>query len=119
MAVILVVMEEQMKVWTSAYRPFILGGNVNAPIWCDIEPASAPIDLGKGYQGAVIVSPSGKTFVVEVITGGIVGSTVEGVKADIASAEDSILKEQMERESRRAETAEKVSPEDFWRQLKA
>lgn len=108
-----------MKVWTQAYRPFILGGNVHAPICCDIEPASACIDLGKGYQGMSIVSPGGKIFVVEVITGGIVGSSVSEVQADVSTADEAVMKQQIEDGLRQAENADWVTPQEFWRQLRA
>jgi hypothetical protein len=75
-----------MKIWTRAYRPFLMGGNVNAPIICDV-PVSGPFDIGGGQQGYLAVSPKGHTFVAESVTGAIVGSTIKDVKTDIATAD--------------------------------
>jgi hypothetical protein len=36
-----------MLIWTTAYRPFIMGGNVNAPIGIKVE-VGEKIHVGKG-----------------------------------------------------------------------
>lgn len=106
-----------MRIWTVGYRPFIMGGNVNAPVCIETE-ATGPFDLGKGWKGYVVVAPSGKTFVAESITGAIVGSTIEEVRADVATAAESIMIRQIEDAKKRAAEAEAVSADVFWRQLK-
>lgn len=108
-----------MKIWTRAYRPWILGGDVNAPVYTEVEPTSEHQDLGKGYQGVTVVSPSGKTFVVETSTGGIVGHSVEDVRNDVMAADDTVLKRQIENESLNAARAEPVTVDEFWRLLRA
>jgi hypothetical protein len=107
-----------MKIWTNGYRPFIMGGDVNAPVFCDV-PVDGPFDLGKGYEGFLAVSPSGRTFVAESITGAIVGSTVAEVRKDVTTADEAIMKEQIAEAQKRVRRAERVSPADFWRMLKA
>ena len=107
-----------MKIWTQSYRPFIMGGDVNAPVWIDIEPASEPYDLGKGYKGVTVISPSGKIFVAEIETGAIVGSKIREVRADIEAADEDTMRRQIEDARKRVERACHVHPNEFWRQLK-
>lgn len=95
-----------------------MGGNVNAPVSCEVE-ALGPFDLGAGYQGFLVVAPSGKTFVAESITGGIVGSTVDEVRADVASADKEMMARQIENALKRGQEAVAVSVDEFWRLLRA
>lgn len=108
-----------MKVWTEAYRPFIMGGDANAPVCCDLEPASPLLDLGKGYQGVLVVSPVGKTFIAETITGGIVGKYIDEVRADVESADEEVMKTQIQAGKLRSEVAVPVTQQEFWRLLRA
>ena len=105
------------NIWTENYRPFIIGGDVNAPIMCNID-VLGPYDLGKGFQGWLFATPSGKTLVAETQTGAIVGSTLEEVKNDIESASDTDLKENIEHAKRRVARAYMASEEEFWKRLK-
>lgn len=107
-----------MRIWTRAYRPFILGGDVHAPVCCDIEPLTANVDLGKGYKGAVFLAPSGKIFVAEMITGGIVGDSVKDVMADIAQGDDEIIAQQIKDNLEIGKTAEPVTSVEFWHYLR-
>jgi hypothetical protein len=107
-----------MKIWTEAYRPFIMGGDCNAPIICDV-PVDGPFDLGAGYQGFLAVSPNGETFVAESVTGAIVGATVKTVREDIATAEKAVMDSQIEWAKKRVLKACVVSRTEFWRLLRA
>lgn len=107
-----------MKIWARAYRPFIMGGNCHAPIICDV-PVDGPFDLGMGYQGFLAVSPSGKTFVAESITGAIVGPTVKAVRQDIKVADKVVMEEQIARAKERVLCAQVVSQSEFWKMLRA
>lgn len=107
-----------MKIWTVAYRPFVMGGNVYATIYCEVE-VTGPHDLGKGYQGYMATSPSGETFVVESTTGAIVGPTLEEVRADVAAADKTVMDEQIANAAEQFKEAERVSPDYFWRFLRA
>lgn len=107
-----------MKVWTTYYRPFILGGNVNAPVHCILEPAAGPFDLGKGYKGYLVVAPSGKTYIVEAITGGIVGNTIEEVRDDVAVGDEEVIEKQIEDAFSLSKESFQVSPDVFWKMLK-
>lgn len=107
-----------MKIWTYGYRPFTMGGNVHPPVCCEVEPVSGVIELGKGYQGVVVLSPSTKTYIVEVITGGIVGDSVSDVMKDIAEGDEVVMAKQIQDNLKVAERAIPVTSTEFWRFLK-
>jgi len=107
----------KLKVWTEAYRPFIMGGDVNAPISTEIE-VGEKVDLGKGIGGYLVCSPSGKTFVAEATTGAFIGGSIEQVKSDIADATPEIMQEQLVAAKRRAKSAEPMKKEKFWGMFK-
>lgn len=106
-----------MRVWTRAYRPFLLGGNVNADIAIEVEPEeSVEID---GYTVHRLTSPDGtKTVWADEVSGGLVGGDLEEIKRDIAVAETAFLDKQLQEMKARGEKAESVDAEDFWRQIK-
>lgn len=86
----------RIKMWTWGYFPFVMGGDTYQPISTEVE-AVGPFDLGKGYQGYFTVDPkTGRTFVVESVTGGIVGSFIEDVQRDIAEGDEAIMAQQIE-----------------------
>jgi len=103
----------KFKVWTEAYRPFLMGGNVNAPVSTEVE-VGEPFDIGQGLQGYLVVAPSGKTHVAESTTGAFVGTTVDQIKADLESADPDVVKAQMETAATRAQEAEPLDAEHFW-----
>lgn len=106
-----------MIVWTNAYRPFIMGGDVNGPVGTDIE-VGEEFDLGKGMKGHVITNPiNGQTYVVEATTGGIIGPSLEEVRSDVTNAEPAVMAEQL---AEAAQTRQKVcviAKSVFWQQL--
>lgn len=108
----------KIKAWTTNYRPFIMGGDVNAPIMAEIE-ASGPFDIGKGYLAYLIVSPSGKTFVCESVTGAIVGSTIEQVKDDVKSGTKKDMDKQIDDAKSMVKRAYMASADEFWHRLRA
>lgn len=82
------------RIWTRAYRPFIMGGDVNAPIYTEVE-ATDPVDVGQDIQCFLVVAPNGRTFAAESETGAIVGDSIDAVKADMAEADPAVVAEQM------------------------
>jgi hypothetical protein len=104
---------KKIKMWTQAYRPFILGGNVHAPLACKVL-ASGPYDLGKGYTGYLALSPQGKSYIVESTTGGIVGNTIEEVRADIKDAHVGVMRKQIAEALEQAKKAHVIPENEFW-----
>jgi hypothetical protein len=111
-------MKKVMKIWTEAYRPWIMGGDCNAPISCEMD-VIGPFDLGKGYQGFLAISPLGKTFVAEGETGAIVGSTIEDVCNDIKTADEAVMEKQNAKARERVLYATPVTQDEFWKLLRA
>lgn len=95
--------------------PFALGGKFRF-IKCEIEIEGPLIDLGKGFEGYLAVSPDGtKTYVIEHISGGIVGNTIEQVEADIVACDDQeMMAEQVDQACEDMKKAISVSEEEFW-----
>lgn len=106
-----------MRIWTTNYRPFIMGGDVNAPVMADV-PVSGPFDVGKGFTAYLAVSPSGRTFVAESITGAIVGSTIKQVCADIIEGEKSVMDKQIKDAEKLVKRAYITEPDELWKRLK-
>lgn len=91
----------------------MLSGNVHAPIATDI-PVIGPFDIGKGHEGYLAASPSGKTYVIEKLTGGIVGSSLDDVRKDIEEADPEVIKEQFQWALDYAKNCDHLPPKDFW-----
>ena len=106
------VSEMKMKVWTEAYRPFMLG-DVHAPICTDIE-VGEPVDLGGGNVGYLVASPTGKTYVAEGTTGALVGSSIAQVREDISAADPAVLRKQLAWAAERVKAATLLEKDEFW-----
>lgn len=107
-----------MRIWTFAYRPWIMGGNVNAPVMCDV-PVTGPYDVGKGLQVYLATSPSGRTFVAESITGALVGPTVPDVRADVELATKEVMDKQIEDAKSAVLGVHMIAVKNFWMLLRA
>lgn len=106
----------KLKVWTEAYRPFILGGDVNAPIMTEIECGN-PIAVGKGVNVVEIISPHGTVHIAECTTGALVGTSLFDVRQDIEFASEKIIEEQLSEGKKRVKKATIISAERFWELL--
>lgn len=107
----------KLRVWTRGYRPFILGGNVHAPLATDLEVHKA-FKIGRGLSAYVVINPvSGQTHVAESTTGAFVGDTIAAVRKDMEDADPKVVKEQMKWAAKKAKKARVVSTEEFWRHL--
>lgn len=106
----------RLNVWTRSYRPFIMGGNVNAPVMTEVD-AIGPYDLGKGMFGYYIEAPNGRSFIAESITGGIVGHSLEGVRKDVAEGFIDVIIQQIGWAKEFAKGCDQISEHEFWRLL--
>ena len=104
-------------IWTAAYSPFIMGGDVNAPIKTEVE-VGEPFDLGGGFKGFLVVSPKGTTHVVEAETGAFVGTNIDKVKEDIAAGDPEIMKKQISDAHEEFTKAVSLTNEAFWRRFR-
>lgn len=106
-----------MRIYTAAYRPFVMGGRVNYFICTEVS-ATESVELGRGVWVRLVTTPRGETRVIESSTGAIVGNTLEEVRADFASAEPDVVSKQIEQARIDSEEAEYLTPEEFWNRLK-
>lgn len=103
----------RLTVWTAAYSPFMMGGNVNAPIKTEVE-AGDKFDIGKGFEAYLVVSPKGKTHVVEAKTGAFVGTTIDEVKADICAGDMKVMRKQIKAAREEFKKAIPLTNDEFW-----
>lgn len=101
-----------MRVWTEAYSPFIMGGDVRAPIGAEVE-AGEPINLG-GVSVCVVHSPAGRTFIAEASTGAFVGTSLGMVKKDLSAADPTVIKKQLKDAAERAKKVRWLDTDKFW-----
>lgn len=103
-----------ITIWTYLYRPFVMGGNVYQAIGCQVEPTSGPHPVGYGYNVYEVVSPIGKTYVVEESSGGIVGDSLKAVADDMATATERDIHRSVAQARERAKTVQMIDVETFW-----
>ena len=104
-----------MRIWTEAYRPFLMGGDVHAPVSTEMEmELDGLIDIGHGLQAYLIVDPEGQTHVAESTTGAFIGTTIDQVRADLEAADPEVVRQQIEDAKERVKKADYIEPEQFW-----
>jgi len=103
----------KLKVWTRAYRPFIMGGDINAPIATKVKVGD-PVCLGHNIKIYVVTSPTGHIHIAESTTGGFVGIDLEQVKSDIAAADPEVIKSQLVEAAQEVKKAQMMEPKKFW-----
>jgi hypothetical protein len=94
----------------------MMGGDVHTPI-ATRATATGPFPLGQGFKGYLVVAPSGRTFVAESTTGGIVGDTLENVREDIAKCDKKKNQMIVKANTSRSKDAENMTEIGFWRLL--
>ena len=102
-----------MEIGLKSYRPFVMGGPTCSYIKCDVS-AEGPYDLGGGYQGYLVTAPDGTTYVADAISGGIVGPSLEAVRADIQQGDPEFMVRQVEEAKVGISKATLLSPDEFW-----
>jgi hypothetical protein len=105
-----------MIVWKKSYRPFILGGDVNAMLGVEVQ-VGEKFDLGGGYEGYLIANPfTGETRVAEATTGAIVADTLEQAREDVKTGDPEVMAEQLALAAKVVadKKIDVVSAEDFW-----
>lgn len=107
----------KIRVWTQAYRPFIMGGDVHQPVCTELD-CTAAIEVAKGVYVHGVISPRGKAYFVESQSGGIVGDDFDTVKEDANSAPIEEILQQLQEQTKRGQKACPITPEEFWRLMK-
>jgi len=82
-----------MIIWTAAYRPFILGGNVHGPVGIKIEPLEI-IEIhieDLAIRLGLFRLSDGRTPIVEIISRAIVGHDWRTVLDDIEKSDPAFM----------------------------
>lgn len=103
----------KIKIWTYFYNAFTMGGQCNQPTGFEKEVENE-VDLGGGYKGYEILTPKGKTIIVEKSSGAIVGSSLTDVRNDIETADPKIMAKQVEQACKELKNVKIISEEKFW-----
>jgi hypothetical protein len=105
-------------IWTWAYFPFQMGGQVTRPMLTEVE-AIEEKSIGKGYKGFSFKTPKG-IKIAESITGAIVGDSFEQVRKDIAEGDDGVIKKQISEAKKELEkgNGKRLSKAEFFRTYK-
>jgi hypothetical protein len=117
--VVRVTIEELLPftIWTAAYSPFIMGGDVNAPMGTTVYVGERE-DLGKGFFGHVVSSPlTGATYVVEATTGAIIGENLADVREDIEVGERDVMVKQVADAKTLVSRVRMREPDEFWKAM--
>jgi len=107
----------KIKIYTLRYTPFVMGGKIWQPVTTEVE-ADGPHELGSGYNGFLVTSPTGKTFVVEATSGALVGPDLKTVKEDIRIGDPNMMKQQVAEGKIKCNQARWLDPDEFWNLLK-
>ena len=103
-----------MLIWTEGYWPWIMGGDVNAPLGMEVD-GGEPISLGDGIQVHEIKLPDGRTAIAEASTGAIVGVNLQTVRDDVAKADPAFMRQQISAAKQRAQKVQRLEVAEFLR----
>jgi hypothetical protein len=110
-----------LTVWTYAYFPFTIGGNVWQPISTVVETPVAITKTKSGIFLAVIRNPKTNHFhVAEVTTGAFVGfgtthdEAIKEVLKDLSTADKTVVMRQLKDAAKKKQQAHALTPEEFW-----
>jgi hypothetical protein len=100
-------------VWTHAYQPFAMGGDVHQPIKTEVDAIEVK-SIGKGFHGVSFKTPKGTIRIAEKVSGAIVGDTFEEVRKDIAEGDVKIMKKQVHEGLEMRNKARMLSNQEFF-----
>lgn len=105
-----------MLIWTEGYQPFIVGGDVNAPLGVEVSlEGGESIDIGQGIRVYEVKFPDGRTAIVEATTGAIVGSDLQTVKDDLSQADSVVVQRQLQAAQQRRLKVRQLPMAEFLR----
>ena len=103
----------KLKIWTLAYRPFVMGGRTNYSAATELE-VSDPVTIREpGIKVCESDTPRGKRVALYP-NGAIVGDSIEEVTADLTSAPAPVIEAQLWWAAEEAAKAELMSNEQFF-----
>ena len=109
---------QERLVWTIGYNPWVMGGNVNAPVGARI-PALGPFLIGRGLKAYLVLSPSGIIHVAEGDTGAFIGMTLQEVREDVRTGDPEVMKHQIDKAWKDSKRVKVLEPREFWSWFRA
>ena len=106
-----------MDVWIRRYEPFALGAPLDRVYMAHVPVVEGPYGLTGGYEGCLIKTPSGRSFVAEVTTGGVVGDSLAQVAKDIWKGDPVVMAKQIDDAMQTRGRAVRVDLDEFWTML--
>lgn len=101
-------MKEMLVMFMVRRNAFTVGGVRYTYIGCEIDVSGRKLrDLGKGYFG-YLVQHKNRSFVVESVTGAVVGSSLDLVRGDIAYGDEAVMRQQVQDELALFDSAKKA-----------
>lgn len=107
-----------MLIWTEGYRPWIMGGDVNAPLGVEMD-GGEPINIGHDIMVHEIKFSDGRTAIAEATTGAIVGTDLQTVRDDVAATDPAVMQQQVQAAGQRVSRVQRLSESEFLRMWKA
>lgn len=104
---------DKIKIWTLYYSPFVMGGDVNQPIATEVVPTERH-QIKQNLHVYVVKSPTGKTHVVDGITGGMIATSMEELWGLIEGCTEEQLVTQCKSQQSKADSAKMLTPSEFW-----
>jgi len=105
------------KIWTRAYRPFVMGGNTNEVI-CTYVHIFEERTINE-FDFFSIRTPAGTVKICDAYTGGIIADSFEELERNIKGVKREILQEQLDRAKKAADDdATELTNDEFFRYYK-
>lgn len=106
--------KRRIRIWKKHYSPWIMGGDVHAPIGVDVEVSSADeVDLGKGFKGFRVAGPDCEV-IVDKASGGVIGRNLDEIRDDIEKGDAKVMQAQITQAVDTIAKIRLVEPEEFW-----
>jgi hypothetical protein len=113
-----------LRIWVPGYNPWVMGGHVHYTLATDVE-CDGPFEVGKGLCAYTAKAPNGTEFVVDSVSLGVVGDSLEAVRKDVEEGaldvmhrqqRDALARYERDRDRGAVEVRE---PGYFWAKLNA
>jgi len=104
-----------MRIGTRRYQPFIMGGSCWNEMATEIDVTDLPRHaVGHGFDVIEVSRPDGSIIYVEPVSGGLVGTVLEEICADMQDTTPEFVEKQQAEMRAVGQKAELVSNAAFW-----
>lgn len=108
--------EDTARIWTTVYRPFIMGGNVNQPISTIVRVLERREMKGIGFFS--FKTAKGTLRVCEAQTGGIIADSFEELEENIADCTEKELRSQIDGAEPLSKPTNGLTNEEFFKEYR-